>query len=241
MNMGLWPEQCDHGTPDFRTCEDCLMQIADLKAQLAQAEARVAEKSFSAANVMQILRNSGVDVECGACAEVAFIGATTNKHTCTDRDTKEELRDRIGQAVTLMREETPNAICVMRDPKVGINQALDCGQCWYCRARTYIREYDTCGLPDYAKEHGHIVDGAIHRWFELTYAQYLTIPRTALQSMPLEWQDRFVRCLDELDVTIDWLPEDGHYWVKLKDTKGRYMRDPLQDYERGRRRLPVKS
>jgi hypothetical protein len=30
----------------------------------------------------------------------------------------------------------------------------------------------------------------IHNWFELTYAQYLTIPRSILQSMPVEWQRR---------------------------------------------------
>jgi len=30
----------------------------------------------------------------------------------------------------------------------------------------------------------------LHNWFELTYAQYLTIPRSILQSMPVEWQRR---------------------------------------------------
>ena len=77
----------------------------------------------------------------------------------------------------------------------------------------------------------------IHDWFELTYAQYLTIPRSVLQSMPNNWQQRFVKLLDELDETIDWLPSDGRYWVKLKDSKGRYKSDPLADYQRGRRRI----
>lgn len=31
---------------------------------------------------MQALRNSGIDVECGACMEIAFTGVTTNEHTC---------------------------------------------------------------------------------------------------------------------------------------------------------------
>lgn len=75
----------------------------------------------------------------------------------------------------------------------------------------------------------------IHDWFELTYAQYLTIPRSVLQSMPAEWQDKFVRLLDQLDNTIDWRPNKGRYWVMLKDGKGRYLHDPLMDYERGRR------
>lgn len=81
----------------------------------------------------------------------------------------------------------------------------------------------------------------IHNWFELSYAQYLTIPRTALQSMPLEWQKTFVKCLNQLDNKIDWRPESGRYWVQLKDSIGRYCKDPLMDYERGRRRIKLKK
>lgn len=75
----------------------------------------------------------------------------------------------------------------------------------------------------------------IHLWFELSYAQYLTIPRSVLQSMPNLWQEQFCRLLDELDLTIDWRPKSGRYWVQLKDKRGRYVEDPLMDYERGRR------
>jgi len=75
----------------------------------------------------------------------------------------------------------------------------------------------------------------VHSWFELSYAQYLTIPRSVLQSMPDEWQDRFVKCLEELDNTIDWRPKSGRYWVQLKDGRGRYVEDPFMDYQRGRR------
>ncbi len=81
----------------------------------------------------------------------------------------------------------------------------------------------------------------VHDWFELTYAQYLTIPRSVLQSMPDDWQARFVKCLQELDDAIDWRPETGRYWVKLKDDRGRYVSDPFQDYERGRRTIPLKD
>lgn len=77
----------------------------------------------------------------------------------------------------------------------------------------------------------------IHHWFELSYAQYLTIPRSVLQSMPDEWQKRFVKCLNELDDTIDWRPKSGRYWVKLKDGQGRYVEDPLMNYDRGRRQI----
>lgn len=79
---------------------------------------------------------------------------------------------------------------------------------------------------------------AIHHWFELSYAQYLTIPRSVLQSMSDEWQHRFVTCLEELDEAIDWRPKEGRYWVKLKDSAGRYVFDPLADYDRGRRHIP---
>lgn len=82
---------------------------------------------------------------------------------------------------------------------------------------------------------------AIHHWIDLSYAQYLTIPRSALQSMPDEWQSEFVALLEELDEAIDWRPKEGRYWVQLKDKKGRYVADPLMDYERGRRRLEHKK
>ena len=75
----------------------------------------------------------------------------------------------------------------------------------------------------------------VHEWFELTYAQYLTIPRSVLQSMPEDWQHKMVALLEQMDDTIDWRPKMGRYWVKLKDDKGRYVADPLMDYDRGRR------
>ncbi len=75
----------------------------------------------------------------------------------------------------------------------------------------------------------------VHTWFELSYAQYLTIPRSVLQAMPMKWQKRFVECLEELDETIDWRPETGRYWVKLKDGNGRYVSDKFMNY-----RYPVK-
>lgn len=73
-------------------------------------------------------------------------------------------------------------------------------------------------------------DGKVHEWFELTYAQYLTIPRSVLESMPDKWQEKFVDCLTELDNTIDWRPTEGRYWVQLKDDKGKYKQDPFREY-----------
>lgn len=81
----------------------------------------------------------------------------------------------------------------------------------------------------------------IHEWFELTYAQYLTIPRSVLQSMPDEWQEKFTALLNELDDSIDWQPKSGRYWVTLKDDGGRFAHDPLMDYQRGRRIIPLRN
>lgn len=93
----------------------------------------------------------------------------------------------------------------------------------------------------------------LHLWFEMSYAQYLTVPRSALQSMPDRWQGRMAALLEELDERIDWRPAVGCYYVSLAhdepvyDERGRVrdevcitLHDQLADYERGRRRLPLK-
>ena len=77
-----------------------------------------------------------------------------------------------------------------------------------------------------------IIPSPIHEWFELSYAQFLTIPRLVMESMPLEWQAKMARLLREMDNTFDWRPT-GQYWVKLKDSNGRYCDAPLNDYRHG--------
>lgn len=75
------------------------------------------------------------------------------------------------------------------------------------------------------------LNGPVHEWFELSYAKYLTIPRSLLQSMPVEWQERFTRCLRELDDALPWRPRPGdRYWVTLKDQHGHRMDDPFDEY-----------
>src|SRR4051794_4608793 len=47
----------------------------------------------------------------------------------------------------------------------------------------------------------------IHTWFGLTYANYLVVPRSVLQSMPEEWQHRFTALLAEMEDNfshLDW-------------------------------------
>ncbi len=75
----------------------------------------------------------------------------------------------------------------------------------------------------------------MHTWFELSYAQFLTVPRIVMQSMPLLWQDDMVRLLEEMDNTFDWRPEKGRYHVQLKDFNGRFLSlDPnICDYRHG--------
>jgi len=94
-------------------------------------------------------------------------------------------------------------------------------------------------------------DEPIHNHFGLSYAEYLTIPRSALQSMPKEWQKRFVQCLAEIDQTIECSPAEGYeyrvqlYKVDLDGIGGDFwvtsVDDPLRDYRRGSRQLPLIS
>lgn len=82
---------------------------------------------------------------------------------------------------------------------------------------------------------------AIHLWFSLTYANYLVLPRSILQSMPDEWQERFVACLAELEATpFDWEPPHA-YSVSARDADGRYCADTAPHYNRGRARVPLRE
>lgn len=69
----------------------------------------------------------------------------------------------------------------------------------------------------------------VHGWFELTYASYLTLPRSLLQEMPAEWQHRFVRLLDEMGERFR-SPLEGTYAVLLRGKRGRFINDPLRPY-----------
>jgi hypothetical protein len=83
-------------------------------------------------------------------------------------------------------------------------------------------------------------DQAIHLFFGLTYAAYLVVPRSVLQSMPPVWQRKLATLLDEgqeLAAGLD-IPE---YRVHAVDSDGKFCRDPYRDYQRGRRRVPLES
>lgn len=79
----------------------------------------------------------------------------------------------------------------------------------------------------------------IHEWFELSGSNYLVLPRSVLQSMPAVWQGEFVRLLEELQDAAADLDVPEEYSVQAKQG-GRFIADPFRDYERGRRRMPLK-
>lgn len=54
---------------------------------------------------------------------------------------------------------------------------------------------------------------AIHKHFGLSYANYLVLPRTLLQSMPDEWQTQFVALLNVIEDAFAHVPQADVYDV----------------------------
>ena len=63
----------------------------------------------------------------------------------------------------------------------------------------------------------------VHTWFSLSYASYLTINRSLLQSMPMEWQHRFTALMSELQDEFADVVEAPHYTVQCRDDSGRFV------------------
>ncbi len=86
-------------------------------------------------------------------------------------------------------------------------------------------------------EEGHVIfpqDRALHRYFSLSYASWLVLPRLALQEMPPEWQMRFVDLLNEAYDKHGMKSPEGEIIIQRKDPKGRFIGDdPWNDYRRG--------
>lgn len=53
----------------------------------------------------------------------------------------------------------------------------------------------------------------IHTYFSLSYANYLVLPRTLLQSMPADWQHEFVQLLRQADAAFEHVPQAEAYDV----------------------------
>ncbi|MCI3153202.1 hypothetical protein ELQ39_15825 [Streptomyces sp. GB4-14] len=53
----------------------------------------------------------------------------------------------------------------------------------------------------------HPTNGPIHTWFGLSYTNYQVLHRTLMQSMPLDWQQRMVACLEELAAAYEHIEQ----------------------------------
>jgi len=60
----------------------------------------------------------------------------------------------------------------------------------------------------------HPTDGPVNLWFSLSYCNYLVLPRSFMQSMPIEWQERMVACLEEMQDAFDGVPQAEGYKVE---------------------------
>ncbi len=79
----------------------------------------------------------------------------------------------------------------------------------------------------------HYSDGPMHGWFSLTYASYLVVPRSIIQEMPCEWQQRLVDLLDEMNEKYGGHLVDKRYAVQDRDERGRFQSDELASYRHG--------
>ena len=74
-------------------------------------------------------------------------------------------------------------------------------------------------------------NGPVWNWFSLSYSSYLVLQRSLMCGMPLDWQERFVKLMEELEDTYDREAFPGQFWVRARDTKNRFVSDPLSDYK----------
>lgn len=82
----------------------------------------------------------------------------------------------------------------------------------------------------------------IHEYFSLSYANYLVLPRSVLQSMSVDWQEKFVNLLERIpEVIIEDFEPEGGYDVRARYSDGCFFTDSFSNYERGRRRLGTRE
>lgn len=105
----------------------------------------------------------------------------------------------------------------------------------------------------------HVTDEPIHEAFGLSYASYYVMPRVVLQSMPVDWQRRFIALTEEIYRHLDYedpdycvlrcpidreeYDEEARDMVHCTETCPRYVHDPLSEYRHNRieRRKPAKA
>jgi hypothetical protein len=77
--------------------------------------------------------------------------------------------------------------------------------------------------------------GPVHQYFGLTYASYKVLPRTLLQSMPIEWQCRFVQLMRELeDAYLDQSDGFPSEYSVTPMINGKFAKETIPHYRHGR-------
>ena len=66
---------------------------------------------------------------------------------------------------------------------------------------------------------------AIHNWFGLSYASWLTLPRVLMDAMPGDWQARMVALLNEYDEEFPYQPVICTR-VQITDLSGKLVKTP---------------
>lgn len=70
----------------------------------------------------------------------------------------------------------------------------------------------------------------IHEWFGLTYASYYVMPRSVLQAMPIEWQEKFVELITQIPETLNLNNYNDNYTV-LNRKGNKFVKDPYSNYK----------
>lgn len=60
---------------------------------------------------------------------------------------------------------------------------------------------------------------AVHGWFGLSYCSHVVLPRVLLQSMPDEWQERFVILMRELEAAFGHVRQPSSYKVEAAEER----------------------
>lgn len=77
-------------------------------------------------------------------------------------------------------------------------------------------------------------DGKFLYWANAKYSNYLLIQRSLLQSMPLEWQEKLIELLKDMERHFG-RKSNGQFVVLRMGKERKYVPDPLADYDNGAR------
>jgi len=94
---------------------------------------------------------------------------------------------------------------------------------------SYPHDHDHIESPTAPPDFPHGADD-LHGWFGLSYANYLTLPRSLMRSMPDEWQGRMAALLREMGEMFPGYQQEGTYIVQLRDDAGWFVPDRLAPY-----------